>query len=161
MRGQLYDEDLSLEDYRSLGEFRYRIRRFLHFSEAAAREEELEPQQHQILLAIRAAAEPDGPTIGVLAEHLLIRHHSAVGLIDRLEEHGLVARVRGAADRRQVRVHLTPAGEAKLSRLAAAHRAELASTGPLLVEALRALLQGSGQGTAPPHGQKAEDDSAL
>jgi DNA-binding MarR family transcriptional regulator len=95
-----------------------------------------------MMLSIRAAVEPEGPTIGALAEHLLIRHHSAVGLIDRLEEHGLVERVRGATDRRQVRVRLTREGEEKLKRLSAVHRAELRSTGPLLVEALHALLQG-------------------
>ena len=134
-------EDLTSQDYAALGEFRYRIRRFLHFSEEAARQEELEPQQHQMLLAIRAVTEPEGPSIGVLAEQLLIRHHSAVGLIDRLEERGLVARARGAADRRQVRVRLTPAGDRTLSRLSAMHRAELRSTGPVLVEALHALLQ--------------------
>jgi DNA-binding MarR family transcriptional regulator len=149
-------EDLTPEDYGALGEFRYRIRRFLHFSEEAARQEQLEPQQHQMLLAIRAVAEPAGPTIGALAEHLMIRHHSAVGLIDRLEERGLVARARGAADRRQVCVHLTPAGEGKLHRLSAIHREELRSTGPLLVETLQALLQG-----LPPHtpAGKAEDVS--
>jgi len=136
------DGDLASEDYSALAEFRYRIRRFLHFSEEAARQEELEPQQHQMLLAIRAVAEPEGPTIGALAEHLLIRHHSAVGLIDRLEEHGLVERARGGADRRQVRVRLTPEGQEKLRRLSAIHRAELRTTAPLLVEALQALLQG-------------------
>jgi DNA-binding MarR family transcriptional regulator len=157
--GQSPHEELSSADYAALGEFRYRIRRFLHFSEEAARQEELEPQQHQMLLAIRAVAEPEGPTIGALAEHLLIRHHSAVGLIDRLEERGLVARARGAGDRRQVRVHLTPEGEEKLNRLSTIHRAELLSTGPLLVKTLHSLLEG-----LPPHTpaqQKAEDVSTL
>ena len=132
---------LSPQDYRALGDFRYRIRLFLHFSEEAARQEELEPQQHQMLLAIRSSREAEGPTIGTLAEHLLIRHHSAVGLIDRLAERGLVERARGGADRRQVRVHLTSTGEAKLSRLSAIHRAELQSSGPLLVETLHAILE--------------------
>jgi DNA-binding MarR family transcriptional regulator len=153
LAGNLYD-DLTSEDYRALGEFRYRIRRFLHFSEEAAREEQLEPQQHQMLLAIRAAQEPAGPTVGALAEHLMIRHHSAVGLIDRLEERGLVARARGEEDRRQVRMHLTPEGEGKLQRLSAMHRAELSNTGPLLVETLHALLQGLAPHT--PGGQKTE-----
>jgi DNA-binding MarR family transcriptional regulator len=152
-------EELTPQDYAALGEFRYRIRRFLHFSEEAARQEELEPQQHQMLLAIRAVAEPEGPTIGELAEHLMIRHHSAVGLIDRLEEHGLVARARGAADRRQVRVRLTREGEGKLHRLSAIHHAELGSIGPLLVEALQKLLRGLPSHT--PAGQKAEDVSTL
>ncbi len=144
---ELPSEDLTSQDYAALGEFRYRIRRFLHFSEAATRQEELEPQQHQLLLSIRAVAEPEGPTIGALAEHLLIRHHSAVGLIDRLAERRLVERVPGATDRRQVRVRLTREGEEKLRRLSAVHRAELRSSGPLLVEALHALLQGLPQST--------------
>jgi DNA-binding MarR family transcriptional regulator len=152
-------EDLDSRDYAALGEFRYRIRRFLHFSEEAARQEQLEPQQHQMLLAIRAVAEPEGPTIGSLAEHLLIRHHSAVGLIDRLEEHGLVTRVRGEEDRRQVRVRLTREGEGKLGRLSAMHREELRGTAPALVKALDALLQGLPPRT--PAGHKAEDASTL
>src|ERR1700730_8470449 len=94
-------------DYRSLHEFRYQIRRFLHFSEAAARAEGLEPQQHQMLLAIRALEEPGGPTVGKLAEQLMVRHNSAGGLLDRLVERGLVERIRGGeGDRRQVRVRL-------------------------------------------------------
>src|SRR5271157_1010778 len=84
--------DLSISDYQALGQFRYQIRRFLHFSEEAARAEDLEPQQHQMMLAIRAWAEPGPPTIGGLAAHLLLKHHSAVGLIDRLAERGLVER---------------------------------------------------------------------
>ncbi len=131
---------LTSEDYLALGEFRYRIRRFLHFSEFAARQEGLEPQQHQLLLAVRSLQQPDPPTIGELADHLLIRHHSAVGLIDRMEERGLIERVRDADDRRQVKVTLTPSGTAKLSRLSEIHRTELRNSGPALVEALGALL---------------------
>ena len=129
-------------DYRSLHEFRHQIRRFLHFSETAAGTEGLEPQQHQMMLAIRALREPDDPTVRKLAEHLLVKHHSAVGLIDRLAAHGLVERVRMTeGDRREVRVRLTEAGEEKLQRLAAIHRAELANSGPLLVEALASLVR--------------------
>ncbi|HEY2014118.1 MAG TPA: MarR family transcriptional regulator [Bryobacteraceae bacterium] len=132
--------DLSASDYQSLGAFRYQIRRFVHFSEEAAKNEGLEPQQHQMLLAIRASEEPGGPLVGSLAEQLLIRHHSAVGLIDRLEERRLVERVRGSEDRRQVRVRLTPEGEEKLHRLSSVHREELRNSGPMLVETLGALL---------------------
>jgi len=152
-------DDLTAQDYAALGELRFRIRRFLHFSEEAARREELEPQQHQMLLAIRALAGTGGPTIGDLAEHLLTRHHSAVGLVDRLEQRRLVMRVRGAEDRRQVRVHLTDEGERKLSRLSAIHREELRSTGPLLVNALQTLLAGWTSGM--PLGQKDEDVSTT
>ena len=132
--------DLPPSDYHALDAFRYQIRRFLHFSEEAARAEGLEPQQHQLLLAIRGSREPGGPTVGSLAAHLLIRHHSAVGLVDRLAARGLVERTRASGDRRQVRVSLTPDGAETLRRLSKMHRAELRTTGPLLVGALGALL---------------------
>lgn len=135
-------QDLPMSDYQALGQFRYQIRRFLHFSEAAAHGENLESQQHQMMLAIRAWDQPEAPTVGDLAAHLLLKHHSAVGLVDRLAEHGLVERARGQDDRRQVRVHLTPQGLAKLRRLSSAHREELRSSGPVLVGALGALLRG-------------------
>jgi DNA-binding MarR family transcriptional regulator len=128
-------------NYRALEEFRYQIRRFLHFSEEAAKVHGLEPQQHQMLLAIRALDEREGTTIGRLAERLLIRHHSAVGLVDRLEEGRLVKRVRGGEDRRQVRVQLTLKGGARLQRLSEAHREELRHSGPLLVAALSDVLE--------------------
>jgi DNA-binding MarR family transcriptional regulator len=134
------EADLSPSDYQALGAFRHHIQRFLHFSEAAAKSEGLEPQQHQMLLAIRAEEPPGGPTVGYLAERLLIRHHSAVGMIDRLEARRLVERVRGDGDRRQVRIHLTAEGKEKLKRLSSVHRAELRNSGPMLVEALAALL---------------------
>ena len=123
-----------------MSRFRFQIRRFLHFSEEAARSEGLEPQQHQMLLAIEASDEGGGPTVGHLADVLLIRHHSAVGLLDRLEERGLVVRVRSDEDRRQVRVRVTEAGAAKLHRLAQQHQEELRQSGPELVEVLRAVI---------------------
>jgi len=134
--------DLPISDYRALGQFRYQIRRFQHFSEAAARAEDLEPQQHQMMLAIRAWEQTDAPTIGDLAAHLLLKHHSAVGLVDRLAERGLVERLRCEGDRRQVRVSLTAEGLAKLKRLSSVHREELRTSGPILVKALDTLLQG-------------------
>ena len=134
-------DDLSTSDYRALADFRLQVRRFLHFSEAAARAEGLEPQQHQMLLAIHALAGPGSPTIGQLAEHLLLRHHSAVGLVDRLEQAQLAHRVRLEDDRRQVRVELTDLGARKLHRLASVHREELGTSGPLLVESLRLILE--------------------
>jgi len=133
--------DLTSADYQALAEFRYQVRRFQHFSENAARAQGLEPQQHQILLSIRAMDEPGGPTVRMLAEHLLIQHHSAVGLIDRLAVRGLVERVRGEKDRRQVRVRISAEGEAKLQQLTDTHREELRRSGPLLVAALSRMLQ--------------------
>lgn len=135
-------DDLTPEDYRALGEFRYQIRKFLHFSEQAARSEGLEPQQHQMLLAIRAFDGGLGPTIGYLADHLFVRHHSAVGLVDRLEERRLVRRIRARdGDRRQVCVELTVEGKDKLQHLANVHRAELLTSDPGLVQALQTLLE--------------------
>jgi DNA-binding MarR family transcriptional regulator len=134
--------DLDRNDYRALARFRFLIRSFLQFSESAAREEGLELQQHQMLLAIRAWEGDDSPTIGQLAEQLLIRHHSAVGLADRLEQHRLIERVRHDGDRRQVHLRLTPAGQSILRRLSQAHYAELRDQGPGLVDALSELLQG-------------------
>jgi DNA-binding MarR family transcriptional regulator len=135
------EEKFSRADYQALSRFRFQIRRFLHFSEEAARAEGLEPQQHQLLLAIEASDDELGPTVGRLAEHLLIRHHSAVGLLDRLEERGLVERSRDGEDRRQVRVKMTAAGSAKLHHLTRQHRDELRTSGPELVEALRAVVE--------------------
>lgn len=135
-------ESITGSDYEALAEFRYQIRKFLHFSERAAREAGIEPQQHQLLLAIRGFTGPgEPPSIGILAERLQIQHHSTVELVDRLVERGLVARSRGPADRRQVLVHLTPRGEAELEKLTAYHLAELRTNGPALVQALEAVVR--------------------
>jgi DNA-binding MarR family transcriptional regulator len=133
-------DELEFNDYRSLGEFRFQMRRFLRFSEEAAREVGLEAQQHQALLAIKALNQPQGPTVTAISEFLLIRHHSAVGLVDRLVERGLTERNRGTEDKRQVRVRLTAAGEEMLRRLSAQHREELQTLGPALVEGLTTLV---------------------
>lgn len=128
-------------DYQALADLRYQIRRFLHFSEQAARNAGLEPRQHQLLLALRGAPE-DGPaTVGYLAERLQVEHHSAVELVDRMESHGLVRRTRNEADRRQVIVHLTRTGEGLLERLSVSHLADLRENGPALVRSLQALIK--------------------
>jgi len=131
---------LGVAEYRALADFRYQIRRFLHFSEQAAGSEGLEPQQHQMMLAIRGLESVEGPTVGQLAGYLLVRHHSAVGMIDRLERRGLAERERRSGDRRQAIVRLTAEGAAVLERLAGAHRTELANLGPHLVKALEQAL---------------------
>ena len=129
-------------DYASLAEFRYQIRRFLHFSEQAVRAAGLEPQQHQLLLVLRGLARSDdGPSIGLLAERLQIQHHSAVELVQRLEDRRLVARSRAPGDRRQVLIHLTPRGEAELEKLTKCHLAELRTNGPALVGALEGVIR--------------------
>ena len=128
--------DLTDWEYQKLAEFRYQVRRFLRLSEEGAREEGLESQQHQFLLAVRAHAGDALPTVGELADRLLIRHHSAVGLANRLADRGFVERVAGLTDRRRVHVQLTESGTALLARLSWLHREELLHFGPELLEAL-------------------------
>ncbi len=108
--------ELDVNDYQALAEFRYQIRKFLRFSEGVAREAGIEPQHHQLMLALKGL--PDGihATVGELAERLQIRHHSSVELIDRLTEQGLVQRRRSEQDRRQVLVALTATGRAHPAR---------------------------------------------
>jgi len=127
-------------DYQTLAEFRYQIRRFLAFSERAARAHGLDAQQHQLLLALKGLPPGTAPTIGALADRLHVRHHSAVGLIDRLDQKGLVVRESDAADRRRVLVRISARGEALLRKLTHLHEEELSSAGPLLLETLRTLL---------------------
>lgn len=124
--------------YRVLEDFRYDIRRFLNFSERAARRVGVEPHQHQALLAIKAA-QGTNATVGFLADRLLIRHHSAVELSDRLEKKHLIRRSRGEADRREVFLSLTGKGERLLQQLSELHRNELQTTGPRLLGALHSV----------------------
>jgi len=135
-------------DYRGLAELRHQIRRFLTFSEREARAAGIEPQQHQLLLAIKGLPEPLRPTIGALAERLQLRHHTVVGLADRLVAAKLAVRLANPADRREILLRITPHGERLLRQLSLAHRAELESAGPALVQALQAIL-GAGAATRP------------
>jgi DNA-binding MarR family transcriptional regulator len=112
-------------DYQQLLAFRTGLRRFLHWSEAQAAAVGLTPAQHQLLLAIRGHDAAAPPSIGQLAEHLLVRHHSVVGLVDRAAAAGLVERVEDPGDRRVVHIRLTPAGEEALEGLSAAHLEEI------------------------------------
>jgi len=107
------------------------LRRFQRWSEAEATAAGLTPAQHQLLLAIRGHRGSAGPTIGDVADALLLRHHSAVGLVDRAAAAGLVRRRPDADDRRVVRLTLTPAGRRVLTRLTDAHVAELADLADL------------------------------
>lgn len=137
------------QHYQALAEFRYQIRLFLHFSEKAAREAGLEPQQHQLLLAVRGfegagGKEGDGPTVGYLADRLQIRHNSAVELIDRMEERRLISRRHGDIDKRQVVVELMKPGENLLEKLSEEHVSEISQTGPALTEALQEVLSRTG-----------------
>lgn len=128
-------------NYRALADFRYEIRRFLRRSEDAARREGLEPQHHQLLLALKGMPSDAEPTISTLAERLQINHNSAVGLVDRLERRGLVSRRRDETDQRRVLIDLTPSGEAILHRLSLFHQDELRSRAGALVSALVAVIR--------------------
>lgn len=134
-------KDLSLEEYRALAELRYQIRRFLAFSEELVRAAGMEPQQHQLLLAIKGL--PDGaiPTIRELAERLQLKHHSTVELVNRLEKLGYVSREPAKQDRRQVIVRLSPSGASILRKLSLPHHQELETAGPRLAKALRAIAR--------------------
>ena len=132
--------DLTREQYRELAEFRRQIRRFLHFSESTAKEHGIEPQQHQLLLAVHGLPEDVKPTIREIASRLFIQHHSAVELVNRLERTGAIARHPGTDDKREVLIRLTPAGRAILRKLAMAHRTELEQNGPELATALKTIL---------------------
>lgn len=129
------NRELTDVDYAVLANFRYRLRQFLAFSEARAGEFGLTPQQHQALLAIRAAA-PGKATIGYVAERLILKPHSASGLVDRLEALGLLVRQVSADDRRQAQLVLTEAARALLARLSLTHRDEIRRLRPMLVELL-------------------------
>jgi len=131
--------EIQLSQYRALAEFRHQIRRFLHFSEQAARRAGLEPQQHQFLLALKGLPTDAVRSVGQVAERLQIQHHSAVELLNRLEERGLAVRERSSVDRREVLIDLTAKGEKLLRALSLHHRAELKSAAPALVRALEAL----------------------
>jgi len=112
-------------DYQRLLAFRTELRRFLHWSEERARDQGLTPAQHQLLLAIRGHDGPEGPTVGDVASALLLRHHSAVGLVDRASDAGLVRRHPDPVDQRVVRLRLTARGARVLATLSEQHLEEL------------------------------------
>jgi DNA-binding MarR family transcriptional regulator len=113
-------------EYTELLTFRVGLRQFLRWSGEQAAKVGLTPAQHQLLLAIRGHPDPRGPSVGELADYLCTRHHSAVQLIDRAEQLGLITRNRiDSADRRLVRLTLTTTGQEKLTLLSTAHREEL------------------------------------
>lgn len=126
-----------LPDYAALARFRHALRKFLAFSEEAAVAEGLTSQQHQALLAIRGLSQDGAMSIGELAEILILRHHSAVELVDRLCRLDLVERMADPSDGRRVLVRLTEAGRHKLQALSETHVKELAAIGPALAELLK------------------------
>ncbi len=124
-------------DYEALAEFRYALRKFLAFSENAASRAGLTPQQHQVLLSIKGAPETDWLSISQIAERLLLRHHTAVELVDRLVALGLVIRIADSEDGRRIQVHVTKDGEERLSALSASHIEEVKNIQPTLRKLLK------------------------
>jgi DNA-binding MarR family transcriptional regulator len=118
--------------YQQLLAFRTRLRRFDQWSRAAAAEHGLTHAQHQLLLAVRGSGMAGGPTIGAVADALLVKPHTAGELVDRMVARGLVERVPDETDHRKVRLRLSAAGEEVLHELTAVHLEELRQLGPLL-----------------------------
>jgi len=132
---------LSPSDYQALAEFRYQIRRFLHFSDDAVHAAGLERGQYQLMLAIKGLPEGLRPRIREIANRMSLQHHSAVELINRLQARGYIQRERAEDDRREVLLGLTPKGERVLEELASHHHEELRSAAPDLVAALRRVMR--------------------
>jgi len=124
------DTKLTDDDYRRLLDLRTGLRQFLRWSEEQASGVGITPTQHQLLLVVRGHADREGPTIGDVADGLLLRHHSAVGLVDRATEAGLVTRYVDATDHRVVRLRLTSLGARRLRQLSGAHLEELRRLAP-------------------------------
>lgn len=129
-------------DYERLLAVRTRLRRFEHWSAERAAEQGLSASQHQLLLAIRGHPDPAGPTIGRAAEYLLIRHNTAVELVNRTQELGLLERTRDAGDHRVVRLLLTAEGRARLEQLSGAHIEELARLRTVIEDLIDDLRRG-------------------
>jgi DNA-binding MarR family transcriptional regulator len=142
---------LTLSDYQALAEFRYQIRKFLHFSERAVQSAGLERGQYQLMLAIKGMPQKVRPRIRELANRMQIQHNSAVELVNRLESGGFVRRERAQDDRREVLLTLTPKGERVLAELAMHHHEELREAAPSLVTALHRVMHG---GRATPRSER-------
>jgi len=130
---------LTRDDYESLAGFRYLLRRFLRFSKDFLRHANLNPEQYEALLAIKAFQSPDGLTISQLSERLQVRHHSAVNIVDRLVAQKLISRQTATHDRRRRHVQLTAKGEKTIDELATAHRKEIRVRSIEMIKALERL----------------------
>jgi DNA-binding MarR family transcriptional regulator len=150
---------LKLSDYQALAEFRYQIRRFLHFSEQVVKQASLQRGQYQLMLAIKGMPFGVRPNIRELAQRMQIRHHSAVELVNRLEAGGFVHRSRAQDDRREVLLALTARGEKTLGELALHHHDELRSAGPELANALRRIMREGGEVSPKKIGRSLEKET--
>jgi DNA-binding MarR family transcriptional regulator len=144
---------ISPEQYIRLAEFRYRLRRFLHFSQEAAQRAAVHPQQHELLLVLAGQREEAEVTVTTVAERLFLRHNSTVELVDRCVNLGLVTRREDAMDRRRSLLRLTARGEELLQLLAPYHLRELEEFGPRLIEALSSIAARD-QGEAISNGRR-------
>jgi DNA-binding MarR family transcriptional regulator len=131
---------LTLSEYRKLSEFRFQIRRFLRFSEEAARGRGIEPQQHQTLLAIKGAPAGEEPSIAFLAHRMQLAHHTMVELVDRVVEKGLAARKPSTTDRRSTLVELTPEGSKVLGELSVLTYEEIQTKFLELMDSLQRVI---------------------
>ena len=134
----------------ALAEFRFRLRRFLSFSEAASEEFGVPAQQYQLMQVVAAVPGDRAATISYIAERMLLRHNSAVELVDRVEKSGLVRRIADESDHRRSVVGITEEAEALLSQLVSRHLAELQSEGPALVAALQKIIGNGGRSKSGP-----------
>jgi len=141
-------------EYAALAEIRYRIRQFVRGSDTAALESGLEPQQYQLLLALHTFPNPADASIRALSERLYLKHHSTVGLVDRLEARGYVKRLPSKRDQRQVIVALRPGGKQALERVVSQRLHELRESGPDLIRALTAVLRKSEGSASKPKGTR-------
>jgi DNA-binding MarR family transcriptional regulator len=133
---------LNPDDYEALAHFRYAMRKFLSFSRRALKTEaQLTPEQYEALLALKAFSLESGLTIGQLSERLQVKHHTAVSLVNRMEESGLVRREPNEEDRRQVFVRMTPTGSRILGQVAVLHRQEMRLRSPEMIDALTRLRE--------------------
>ena len=132
------EQGLDDEDFRALAAVRSELRAFAHFTEAVVKKAGLTPQQHQVLVALRARQSGE-MSVGELAEALYLKPHSVSGLADRLQTLGLVRRLRDSNDRRIIRLQITPSGRTLMASLSLTHRDELRRIRPLLINLLSQL----------------------
>jgi DNA-binding MarR family transcriptional regulator len=157
---RLASRKLAAPELRRLSEFRFQLRRFLHFSQEAAEAVGLRAQQYQLLLAVCGMPEGEEPTIAAVAGRLLLKHNSTVELVDRTIEQGLLRRVHDPVDQRRILLRVSDRGERLMQSLASFHLEELGTTGPALLQSLRGVLR-SGERRARAHKSTAKDAPAV
>jgi DNA-binding MarR family transcriptional regulator len=133
-------DGMSAEQYRRLAEFRYQMRRFLHFSQQAASKAGIQPQQYQLLQVIAGIPEEMSPTIAAVASRMCLRHNSAVELVNRTIEANLIRKAPDPVDHRRLLLQITPSGQRLLASLVEFHLRELDEFGPELIRALKRVL---------------------